>query len=150
MQMIGGALFLVAYLLLYMRAKRAGASTALPFIGLAAACLLLWGGLVAKLLLAGCLSKAPGLSLVGWALLTATVFGAGNLLRLAQLLQQNKTKPARHVILGQVCKVTASWLLVGSNAMLFDMHMSLPRKIRVWQIVSVVAVWGLFRQQTRL
>lgn len=149
MQLIGGALLLRAYLPLHAKAKRAGSSTTLPRIGLLAAFLLVWGGAVAILLRRGKISRAPFMPLLGWALLTATVFGAGNALRLAQLLQNNDQPAVTHILWGQVCKVAASWLLVTSNALLLDFHKRLPRDTRAWHAASAVAAWTLCRHSGR-
>ena len=148
MQLIGGVLLLRAYLPLYARAKRAGSSTTLPRIGLVAALLLVWGGAVAILMRRGTISRAPFIPLLGWALLTAMVFGAGNALRLAQLLQSND-QPAAHVLWGQASKVAASWLLVTSNALLLDFHKKLPRDPRAWHAASAVAAWTLCKHSGR-
>ena len=106
LQFISGALLFRCYYSLLKRAQKTGASTKLALIGLGAAVLLMWGGLVGFLVRSNILSKSPGLPPLVWALMTSLLFGAGNSLKLSQLLQTERYQPCA-IVLGQSCKVCA-------------------------------------------
>lgn len=114
LQFVSGALLFRCYFPLFTRAKKASASTKLALIGLGAAVLLMWGGLVGMLVRSNILSKSPGVPLLLWALLTSMLFGTGNSLKLSQLLLQTECCSPRAVVLGQLCKVCVSASLKSS------------------------------------
>jgi hypothetical protein len=112
MQFLSGLFLLFSNSALYKFAKKARASVALPLIGITAALLLMVGGILGTLLRRQVISEYPGFSPVGVALLTALVFGVGNVMKLAQILARAEPK------VGQVCKVLASLILITSNTSL--------------------------------
>jgi len=142
-QFLGGALLWCAYYPLYSRAKKTGASTRLPLIGLLAAALLMWGGGVGFLLRRRLIAKSPILSPLEVSLLTAMVFGAGNVLKLLELRKNSATAP--HVMLGQTFKVCASSLLVTSNCVLLGLHKSLPQHMGACRAALNASALSLLR-----
>jgi hypothetical protein len=127
-QFLSGFFLWFAYSPLYARAKKAGTKTRGAIIGLLAAVLLMWGGGVGMLLQRKLVERSPVMPPLGWALSTSLVFGSGNMMKLLEMKRKGGVSP--EVFLGQICKVCASFILLGSNSYLLGFHRTVPSAIR--------------------